>query len=215
MSETLTMESVTVVSSRKRRADAITNRRTLYAAGAGLIPIPIIDIATLLGVQIVMIKDIAAVYNELPNFRRNKIKNFITALVGDFGVAGIMSGVKAIPIVGSIVGLIGAPVTAAASTYALGKVFTQHFDQGGTLLDFDPETSRDYFREEFENGKNLANDITDETNGPATSGSPSESPEAKSFQNKLLKSLDKINERLDKLESQGDNKTTGAAKTPK
>ncbi|MCO6487100.1 MAG: hypothetical protein J5I98_01720 [Phaeodactylibacter sp.] len=46
-------------------------------------------------------------------------------------------------------------MTAAVGTYATGKVFTHHFDQGGTMLDFDPAQFRDVFRRESEKGKAL------------------------------------------------------------
>jgi uncharacterized protein (DUF697 family) len=137
---------------RKEAADKIIKRRTIYAAGTGLIPFPIIDVASLLGVQIVMIRDIAEVYGQQENFRRSSVKSFIQTLVGDLAAVGVVSGIKAIPIVGSIIGLATAPVTGAAATYALGKVFTQHFDQGGTLLDFDPVKSRKYFLKAKEEG---------------------------------------------------------------
>jgi len=145
------------------KAEAIINRRTIYAAGAGLIPVPGIDIATLLGVQVIMIRDLAEVYGLRSQFRRNKIKHFIQVLIGDLGTVGVMSGVKAIPLVGPIVGMLGVPLTGAAATYALGRVFATHFDQGGTLLDFDPDTSRDYFKEEFEKGKTVVADIKKES----------------------------------------------------
>ncbi|MFK7983173.1 MAG: hypothetical protein AB8G86_24550, partial [Saprospiraceae bacterium] len=51
-----------------------------------------------------------------------------------------------------------------AATYALGKVFTQHFDQGGTLLTFDPVESRKYFQDAFEEGKLYVEDLS-ETDG--------------------------------------------------
>ena len=38
---------------------------------------------------------------------------------------------------------------AGASTWAMGKVFTQHFATGGTLLDFDPDTMREHFKTEM------------------------------------------------------------------
>ncbi|MEM9916882.1 MAG: DUF697 domain-containing protein [Bacteroidota bacterium] len=150
------MEKTLILAKQRReRADAITKRRTLYAAGAGLIPFPIIDVATLLVVQVNMIKDIARVYGKEEHFRKKQVQTFITTLVGDLGTLGVVSGVKAIPVVGSIVGVATAPITGAAATYALGKVFTNHFDQGGNLLDFDPVTSRKYFYEEFKAGQEL------------------------------------------------------------
>ncbi|MDE2463441.1 MAG: GTPase, partial [Alphaproteobacteria bacterium] len=42
------------------------------------------------------------------------------------------------------------PSLAAASTYALGKVFIQHFESGGTFLDMDPDKVSAYFKEQYE-----------------------------------------------------------------
>lgn len=168
MSETLNQEAETVVrpaptTELKRKADKITTRRTLYAAGAGLIPLPLVDVATLLGVQVIMIRDISRVYDI--DFKEQRVRSIITTLVGDLGAVGVMStvmsGVKVIPIVGSLLGGFTASITGAAATYALGKVFTQHYDQGGTLLDFDPVTSRQYFQEAYEEGKLFVEDLSE------------------------------------------------------
>ena len=68
------------------------------------------------------------------------------------GSISSVSLVKLIPGLGTVIGGATASVAGAAATYALGRVFTQHFDQGGTLLDFDPISSREYFQKEFESG---------------------------------------------------------------
>lgn len=39
-----------------------------------------------------------------------------------------------------------------AITYAIGQVFIQHFESGGTFLDFDPKKVKEYFMEQFEEG---------------------------------------------------------------
>jgi len=143
----------------KKQADAITNRRTLYAAGVGLLPFPLIDIAALLGIQVVMIRDIAKVYDV--DFMEQPVQSLITTLVGDLGAVGVVSGVKTIPVIGSYIGGFTLSITGAAATYALGKVFTQHFDQGGTLLTFDPVKSRKYFQQAFEEGKLYVEDLAE------------------------------------------------------
>jgi uncharacterized protein (DUF697 family) len=140
----------------KQEADRITKRRTLYAAGAGLLPFPVIDAAILLGIQITMIRSISKLYNV--EFKENLVKSIIGSLVGSIGTAGVM---KAIPGLGTILGSLTTSATAAAATYALGKVFTHHFDQGGTLLDFDPVKSREYFEKEFEAGRIFVSDVTE------------------------------------------------------
>ena len=51
------------------------------------------------------------------------------------------------------------PILAGATTYAVGKVFTQHFATGGTFLNFDPETVREYYYEMFKEGQDLSANI--------------------------------------------------------
>lgn len=58
-----------------------------------------------------------------------------------------MGILKIVPGLGAILGGSTVSVSAASTTYALGRVFMQHFDQGGTLLDFNPTKSRAYFQE--------------------------------------------------------------------
>ncbi len=41
------------------------------------------------------------------------------------------------------------PTFAAASTYAVGKIFVQHFESGGTVLSFNPDKVRDYYEAEL------------------------------------------------------------------
>ena len=42
------------------------------------------------------------------------------------------------------------PGFAAAVTWAMGRIFIQHFETGGTLLDFDADKMREHFQAEFE-----------------------------------------------------------------
>ncbi|MFN0217081.1 MAG: YcjF family protein [Saprospiraceae bacterium] len=140
----------------KQQADRIVKRHTLYAAGAGLLPFPILDAALLLGIQLTMIGSISKAYHV--EFKENLVKSIVGSLVGSIGAASI---IKAIPGVGSIIGSVTGAATGGSATYALGKVFTQHFDQGGTLLDFDPVKSREYFKKEFEAGRMFVSDVSD------------------------------------------------------
>ncbi len=63
--------------------------------------------------------------------------------------AGPISALKTVPVIGQIAGTILLPALALASTVAVGRVFLQHFEAGGTLLDFDPEKMKSYFEAEF------------------------------------------------------------------
>ncbi len=131
----------------KNKANRIIRFRTLMASGVGFIPFPILDMAGILSIQLWMIRDISKVY-DVP-FKKNVVKSIIGTLLGNVGTVGIVKFIPGINILGG--GAVA--VSAGAATYALGKVFMQHFDQGGTLLSFDPIKSRAYFEQVYEESK--------------------------------------------------------------
>ncbi len=60
-----------------------------------------------------------------------------------------------IPGIGTLVGGTSMAVMGGAATYAVGKVFQQHFENGGTLENFDPEKAKETFEAKLEEGKNV------------------------------------------------------------
>ncbi len=57
------------------------------------------------------------------------------------------------PLVGWAAALLGTSLFCGASTYAVGKVFIQHFESGCTFLSFDPRQVRDYYAQQYKKGK--------------------------------------------------------------
>jgi uncharacterized protein (DUF697 family) len=159
---------------RRDMALRIIRRNSAYGAIAGLIPLPVIDMAAITTVQIKMIADMSAVY-EVP-FARNSVKSAVTALIGSslpFAVAmqGGFSLARGIPVVGQIAAVAVVPALAAAITWAVGRVFLAHFEAGGTLLDFDPDKWRGRFKEEFEKARGREKTTAEASSGegaPAT-----------------------------------------------
>jgi uncharacterized protein (DUF697 family) len=137
---------------RLKEAQEIVRRRMWWAAGGGVVPIPILDFAAVAGVQLWMLRDLCRLYNV--GFERDRGKRWIASLVGGF----TPSVLKAIPAVGFTVGVLTGPAFAAASTYAVGKVFIQHFESGGTLLTFDPQQMKSHFEAYFKEGEGRARD---------------------------------------------------------
>lgn len=123
-----------------------------WSAGAGLLPIPGLDLGAIAAVQLKMLYDLSKLY-ELP-FSASLVKSLIGALAGTAlpvaASGAAASWVKMIPVIGQISAVLVQPALTAASTYALGKVFIQHFESGGTFLDFDPESVREHYRAYFE-----------------------------------------------------------------
>lgn len=136
----------------------IVKRHAIYAGIVGLVPIPFVNFAGVTAFEIKMLKDLAAFY-EIP-FRADAGKSIVTSLIGGLGATNLGYGtvglVKGVPMIGAILGALTLPVSAAALTWAIGKVFIMHFESGGTLLDLDPDKVRGYFAEQLGKGKKAA-----------------------------------------------------------
>ena len=143
---------------RKAETDRMIKNHTYGSMGVGLIPLPVVDFLALTGIQIKLVHKLAKFYDV--EFSKTRAKTIISSLVSSFvpvAAAGPLSSmVKLIPIVGQTAGGLAMLATGGACTYALGKVFVQHFESGGTFLDFDPETVRVFFAEQFKEGKKFA-----------------------------------------------------------
>jgi uncharacterized protein (DUF697 family) len=63
---------------------------------------------------------------------------------------------KLIPVVGLLAGLPAMALFCGGYAWALGNVFIQHFESGGTFLDFDAEKVREHFQAQFEEGRKMA-----------------------------------------------------------
>jgi len=63
---------------------------------------------------------------------------------------------KLIPGVGQAFGVATVSVSAAASTYAVGKVFMRHFSEGGTFLSLDSKAAKAFYAQMFAEGRRMA-----------------------------------------------------------
>src|SRR6476469_9791836 len=130
-----------------------------WSAGAALIPLPVADMIAIAGAQLKMLAEISKVYG-IP-FEKSRVQAVVGSLIGyvvphAFSVGLIGGLLKAIPGVGVLVGVPSFAFFAAAYAWALGRVFIQHFESGGTFLNFDPEAVREHFRAQFEEGRRMA-----------------------------------------------------------
>lgn len=136
---------------RMDQANALIRRYSRWSAGFGLIPLPVVDLAAISGTQIKMVHALSTLYER--EFSEDRVRVAIGALVGAVVPiamsAGTVSALKSVPVIGQIASTLLLPALALASTVAIGRVFVQHFEAGGTLLDFDPEKMKSYFEAEF------------------------------------------------------------------
>ncbi len=139
----------------EQQALGVVRNYMLGTMGAGLVPLPFVDITLVGGIQLKMLHSLAQLYGQA--FSKEVGKSIIGALVGGvLPAAATGSLAKLIPGVGTVAGMVSMSALSGAATYALGKVFIQHFESGGTFLTFEPDAVRDYFAEALEEGKKVA-----------------------------------------------------------
>jgi uncharacterized protein (DUF697 family) len=133
---------------RTEHAHKLVDRFALWAGAAGAIPVPVVDLVAVGALQLQMLHRLSQIYN-IP-FAENRGKSLITALIGTaiptssgLGAAEVL---KAIPVVGTALATLITPTLSAGLTYAIGRVFIQHFESGGNLLDFNPPDYREFLK---------------------------------------------------------------------
>jgi uncharacterized protein (DUF697 family) len=137
---------------RDEQASKLVDRFSLWSGAAGLVPIPLLDVAAVGGVQLQMLRRLSEIYS-VP-FSDNLGKSMIASLAGSVlpastattAAMSVGSLLKGIPGIGTAIGAITMPVVSAGATYVIGKVFIQHFASGGTLLDFNPPDYREFIK---------------------------------------------------------------------
>lgn len=142
---------------RLERGEDLVRKHALTAAGIGLIPLPAVDFVALTALQLNLLRKLSSVY-DIPFTEEIGKKAVGSLLAGYAPVAFAMpfaSLLKAIPLIGQSTGMLAVSALAGASTYATGKVFIQHFESGGTFLNFDPASVREYYRAQFQQGREI------------------------------------------------------------
>ena len=131
--------------------EEIIQKHALGAAVAGLVPIPLVDMVVISGVQYKMIKRLSEEYDHV-DFTEEKTKSVVAVLMGGLGSfeAGLFTRVlfKGIPFFGPIIGGTAVSGFAYYSTKLIGEIFDQHFGSGGTMAieDVTMEKMKETFR---------------------------------------------------------------------
>jgi uncharacterized protein (DUF697 family) len=170
------------VDRRAELAARVVDRFSLWSGAAGLIPVPFVDVTVVSGVQIQMLRKLAAIYDV--KFSDSLGKSVLASLVGSLIPAtsgmGFASALKGVPVVGTAVSMTSMPILSAGATYLIGRVFTQHFASGGTLLDFDPPDYREFIKEHVDRLKTRldapAHPLADPDPTPGRQDRPTSSP---------------------------------------
>jgi len=137
---------------RQEVASKLVDRFAIWSGVAGLIPIPVVDVVTVGGLQVQMLRRLSQIYDV--EFSENRGKALIASLAGCMIPAtsgmGAASALKTVPILGMLAAGFVMPVLSAGASYAIGKAFIQHFESGGTLLDFNPPDYKEFVKAQKE-----------------------------------------------------------------
>lgn len=145
---TVLTHGITDHQANEHTANNIIYKYTAISTGAGLIPVPFLDLLALSGVQLAMLNELGKLYNY--KFEEHRMKSIIGVLVTSLPANALIKTTstifKIVPFVGPILGGISGYIYSAASSYALGKVFNAHFASGLSLLSLDVEKMKQEFQ---------------------------------------------------------------------
>lgn len=140
-------------------SEAIVTDHVGYAMLSAMIPVPVADVAAVTLVQLDMVKELAAAYDVDYDHARGKA--VVLALTGATAARLGASALKALPFGGTLLGVATQVGLSGASTWAVGQVFMNHFEERGSFEDLDPEELRDRYRHYVERGKEIARALRD------------------------------------------------------
>ena len=148
---------------RLSEAQNIVKANIITSMASGLIPVPLFDMISLTNIQFHLIQTLAEHY-QIPadNINKSLITSLVSGSLPVISVLGLSSFIKIIPGIGSLAGSGSVSIISGAISYAVGQVFIRHFEQGGTLEDFDPDSVKEYFNEQFKAGKLIASELIQE-----------------------------------------------------
>ena len=141
------------------KPEKIIRTHVIWSMGAGLMPVPLFDIAAVTAIQMDMLKQLADLYHV--DFSHAAGKTFVSALTGSTFARIGASLVKAVPGIGTVIGGISMSLMSGTSTYAVGQVVKNHFDSKGSLLGIDIGKAKKAYAEAFERGKKVVSDLED------------------------------------------------------
>jgi uncharacterized protein (DUF697 family) len=122
---------------RRAQALAIVERHATYSAAGGIIPVPLVNVASVTAIIVRMVRALSTLYG-VP-FERDRARAVVVALVGGTmptGLAAVTTSTLYYVVPGAaLIGLAVSAVTASACTRNIGRIFVEHFERGETLID--------------------------------------------------------------------------------
>lgn len=140
--------------------DMIIRNHAWFAFVPGFIPVPVFDVMGITAVQLDMIKQLCKFYDKPYDEQRGKaiVTSLMGSALGRIPGYTLRSAFKILPGIGWVLGGLSLSVSASATTYAVGQVFKEHFEEGGTLQSIDGEHLRQFYLKQLEEARRIVNE---------------------------------------------------------
>ena len=144
-----------IFESRSAIAENMIKTHIITGMAMGLIPLPVLDMMALSGVQANLLRLLCNHYQVDFNEQISKciVSSMIRGALPVLTMLSLSSFTKIIPGIGTLGGGISMSLLVGATVYATGQVFVRHFETGGSLEDFHYKHWQLFFEQQFEEGK--------------------------------------------------------------
>lgn len=146
---------------RKLEVDKIIRKKVYAAMGVGVVIIPVINFASVMGIQLKLVKDLCEYYGV--EFKKNVVKKIITSVITSgvsvLGSHVLETAVIGVPVVGLPIAVGSKVITGGLTTYAVGMMFVNHFEKGGTLAGDNWDHMKESFKNAMAKSRNWLADV--------------------------------------------------------
>jgi len=147
------------------KAERIIKKSTISSMAAGAVPVPIVDIALVMGIQMKMLQQLCDEYEV--NYSTEKMNAWIASILsGTLLMRFGGSALKFMPGLGWLAGGATLALTSGASTFALGNIAMGYLGEGQSFVEVDIKEAKENFKKEFEKGKEFVNDLKNKKTSP-------------------------------------------------
>ena len=140
------------------KAERIIKKSTISSMAAGAVPVPIVDVALVMGIQMKMLQQLCEAYEV--NYSTEKMNAWIASILsGTLLMRFGGSALKFMPGLGWLAGGATLALTSGASTFAIGNIAMGYLAEGQSFVEMDAKEAKEKFKAEYEKGKEFVNDL--------------------------------------------------------
>jgi len=139
---------------RSQHLEDLIKRYCYWSFSASLLPVPIVDLAAMVTIQVKMIQEISKLY-EIP-LSEEKAKKTVAVLLANISSSSFMSLAKFAPGIGYLAVTIPLTTINVTNTYAVGKILAHHFESGHAVDSLGSGSQKVVIQSALANGKAFA-----------------------------------------------------------